>query len=137
MLIIKYKNKEISNKINENKLINIYTKLSKDFDIEKSEVSLFFTDNSEIKEINQKYRGINKATDVISFPLKDNYDDILGEIIISYEKAKQQSKNTETELSHLFVHGMLHLLGYDHQSKKELSEMKNIEKKYIGEYEKK
>ncbi len=100
------------------------------------EVSVSIVTNSEIRKINKKFRGIDKETDVLSFPLNDNLKDSdykyeeelpLGDIIISLEKAKEQSKayghNLERELGFLTAHSVLHLLGYDHMTEEEEQEM--------------
>ncbi len=92
------------------------------------EISFSLVENNEIKKINKKYRGIDSPTDVLSFPLIDfncdkiKHDDkiiILGDIIISIDKLKEQSKeyghSFERELAFLTAHSMLHLLGYDHE----------------------
>lgn len=94
------------------------------------EVSVTFTDNSRIKELNNKYRGKDAPTDVLSFPMFDNFDDVeymdtvpLGDIVISLEKAKEQAHNyfhgSYHELAFLSIHSTLHLLGYDHETSKE------------------
>ena len=94
------------------------------------EVSLSFVDNKEIHELNKEYRGIDRPTDVISFALED-YKDIkyendyrvLGDIYISIDKVKEQAKeyghSEKRELAFLAVHGLLHLLGYDHMEKED------------------
>lgn len=85
---------------------------------ERGELSVTFCDNAKIQEINRIHRGIDKATDVLSFPMDD--EDLLGDIIISIPKAKQQAEDYghsfERELFFLAIHGFLHLLGYDHQT---------------------
>lgn len=105
---------------------------------EDAEVSLTFTDNSGIKERNQIARGIDKPTDVLSFPMLDYEADgtleicdedlsegavVLGDILISMEKAVSQSEeyghSLKRELCFLTVHSMLHLLGYDHERSQE------------------
>ena len=95
--------------------------------------SIIFVNNEEIKEINKEYRKIDKITDVISFAFEDNnnivYNNlrILGDIYISIpkmiEQAKEYGHSEKRELSFLTVHGLLHLLGYDHMNKKEEKEM--------------
>ncbi len=93
-----------------------------------AEVSVSFVNNEQIKELNNKYRQKNIPTDVLSFPMgKDgNYDTdpatgakLLGDIVISLEKAEEQAQkyghNLQKEVSHLTVHGILHLLGYVHE----------------------
>lgn len=86
----------------------------------KIELGLTLTDNREIKKLNQKYRGVNKPTDVLSFPIdtaKKKTDEylILGDIIISAEMAEKENEKIEE----LFKHGLLHLLGFDHEKDKE------------------
>ncbi len=96
-----------------------------------AEVSVTFTDNSEIHELNLHFRNIDRETDVLSFPLGENGEyDIdpengafqLGDIVISVEKAKQQAEeyghSFNREVAFLTVHSMLHLLGYDHVNNK-------------------
>ena len=94
------------------------------------EVSVTFTDNSKIKELNGQYRGKDAPTDVLSFPMFDRFDDLtymdtvpLGDIVISLEKAKEQAHNyfhgSYHELAFLSIHSTLHLLGYDHEISKE------------------
>ena len=88
---------------------------------------------AQIKEINKTYRGLDRVTDVISFALEDNLDDtglelrMLGDIYISIprmiEQANSYLHSEKRELSFLVVHGMLHLLGYDHTRSKEEEEL--------------
>lgn len=91
--------------------------------------SIIFVDNDEIQRINKEYRSIDKVTDVISFAFEDNkdivYNDIrlLGDIYICIPKMIEQAKaynhSEKRELSFLAVHGLLHLLGYDHMTKED------------------
>ena len=93
------------------------------------ELSVIFVDDQRIHEINKEYRKIDRSTDVISFALEDekreNFTKIrlLGDIYISIDKAKEQAisyeHSLERELSFLAVHGLLHLLGYDHMTKED------------------
>lgn len=97
------------------------------------EVSVTLTDNEGIHELNREHRGIDRPTDVLSFPIFDEEFDngelcILGDIVISLERANEQAKEyghtLERELAFLTVHSMLHLIGYDHEEgKAEESEM--------------
>jgi len=87
-------------------------------------VSITFTDNESIRELNREYRDIDRATDVLSFPMDDEGDDVvLGDIVISLERAKEQAieygHSLEREISFLCVHSTLHLLGYDHETGEE------------------
>ena len=98
------------------------------------EVSITFTDNEGIRKLNRKFRGINRATDVLSFPLFDyegtseeppinELKGMLGDIVISLERAEKQADefghSFEREVAFLTVHSMLHLLGYDHETGEE------------------
>ena len=98
------------------------------------EVSVTFTDNAQIHELNRKFRNVDRPTDVLSFPLFD-YDGVteeppvdelfgmLGDIVLSLEQAKLQAEeyghSFEREVAFLCVHSTLHLLGYDHETSKE------------------
>ena len=90
-----------------------------------SEVSIVLVDDKEIKKINREYRNINKPTNVLSFELGD--DELLGDIYISLDtvikEAKQENISVEHHTAHMVVHGVLHLLGYDHLNEKELEYM--------------
>lgn len=84
------------------------------------DLELIFVHNEEIKKLNKEHRNIDKATDVLSFPLEFDLDNMpLGSIVISVdfieEKAKEYNHSFEEELSLLFIHGLLHLLGFDHE----------------------
>ena len=117
------------------------------------EVNLTLTDNEGIREINRTYREIDKPTDVLSFPLindekagdfsalEQNYDDnfnpdtgeiMLGDIIISIEKVKEQADSyghsIEREFAFLILHSMLHLFGYDHMTEEEAAIMEEKQK---------
>lgn len=94
-----------------------------------AEISVTFVDNAAIKELNAQYRGKDMPTDVLSFPLGENgvYDknedtgaSLLGDIVISMEKAMEQAElyghALQREVAFLTVHSMLHLLGYDHEN---------------------
>ena len=88
------------------------------------EVSITFTDNESIRELNREYRDIDRPTDVLSFPMDDEGDgSVLGDIVISLERAMEQAEeyghSLEREISFLTVHSCLHLLGYDHETGEE------------------
>jgi probable rRNA maturation factor len=91
---------------------------SKELQIKKKHhISIAFVDKKTIKRLNNTYRGKDYVTDVLSFILKE--DGLLGEIVVSYDKAKEQAKefkhSTRDEVVFLIVHGILHLFGYDHE----------------------
>ena len=94
-----------------------------------AEVCVTFVDNAEIEQLNSQYRGKSNPTDVLSFPLgqdgkydenKDNGAALLGDIVISMEKAVEQANiyghSLQREVAYLTVHSMYHLLGYDHEA---------------------
>lgn len=102
------------------------------------EVSILFVDNEEIKRLNFEFRGIDRPTDVLSFPLvsKDEHDEfleynLLGDIVISLEKALEQSReyghSFEREIAFLVCHSMFHLMGYDHDNDERAKEMRGKE----------
>ena len=97
--------------------INFLDKIAKY--ISDKEIEFIFTNNSEIQEINLTTRGIDKPTDVLSFPYDDMPNTPLGSIVISADFVEEQSKfynhNFSDELALLFIHGLLHLVGYDHE----------------------
>ena len=106
----------------------------------KYSLTLLLTNNKEIKSLNKKFRKINKATDVLSFePVHSNqlFKNYLGDIVISIQTAKKEAKkkqiNLETELLTLFIHGYLHLLGYDHVHKSDAKIMFSLQNKLLKE----
>ena len=112
--------------------------------VQSVEFNVIFVNNKRIKEINKEYRGIDDYTDVISFALED-YDKstfegirILGDIYISLEKAEFQSieynHSYEREVSFLLVHGLLHLLGYDHMNKEDENKMFEKQEEILNGY---
>ena len=103
------------------------------------ELNLTICDNEYIREINREYRNIDKETDVLSFPMMD-FDTpeitvMLGDIIISYEKAVSQAEeychSIKRELCFLCCHSALHLLGYDHETEDERTEMEQKQKEIL------
>ena len=97
------------------------------------EIELIITSNSEIQSINAECRNINKPTDVLSFPYEEMPMSPLGSIVISEnfvkEKASELGHTVSDELALLFIHGLLHLLGYDHEV--DSGEMREKEKNII------
>ena len=104
------------------------TFILKEEKLENVEFNIIFIDNPRIHGMNLTYRGVDRPTDVISFALEDNKTidlgvRLLGDIYISIDKAKEQATSfghsLRREISFLAVHGLLHLLGYDHMTKEE------------------
>lgn len=101
------------------------------------EVSVSFVTNDEIKELNRDYRNVDSETDVLSFPMNDEFDGVtlLGDIVISTQKIIEQANDfnhsLEREMLYLTVHSMLHLLGYDHMCSDEKEDMRAKEKEIM------
>lgn len=114
--------------------------------IRDCDISVTVTDNIHIHELNREYRGVDRPTDVLSFPMYSFTDDdmpeegpapvVLGDIVISVERAKEQAveygHSFQREISFLTVHSVLHLLGYDHEvSEKAENEMFSLQEKIM------
>ncbi|MCD8121544.1 MAG: rRNA maturation RNase YbeY [Clostridiales bacterium] len=124
----------------------------------ESEVSIIFTDNASIREVNRQYREIDEATDVLSFPMVDFEKEsdfshveeavedyfnpetgelLLGDIMISVEKVREQAEkyghSRERELAFLIAHSMLHLCGYDHMDDAERERMESRQREILEE----
>lgn len=103
------------------------------------EVSILLTDDSAVRVLNRDWRGIDKATNVLSFPASRataaGGAGILGDIVIAYETLQREcddeDRNFLHHLTHLTVHGFLHLIGYDHQSDVQAEEMEGLERKIM------
>lgn len=110
-------------------------------DAKESIFTIIFVTPEEIHELNKQYRGVDRVTDVISFALEDAHDisltdvRVLGDIYICIDRMKEQALeygHSETrELSFLTVHGLLHLLGYDHQTKEDEEVMFGLQRKIL------
>ena len=132
----------------------IQTVIEKCFEVEKLNnsrlsVSITLTTPEQIREINKKYRNVDRPTDVLSFPMfekdeleqkiKDNsflHEDVLGDIVISIEQVKKQAEeyghSFERELSYMVVHGFYHLMGYDHIKEEDKLKMRPKEEKVLN-----
>ena len=109
-------------------------------EIDKCEFNVIIVDNDYIHKLNKTYRGIDRETDVITFALEDDQtlnpvDRVLGDIYISIDKVKSQAIEYEhseiREICFLAVHGLLHLLGYDHMEKNDEEIMFNLQDKIL------
>ena len=107
-------------------------------DEERAEVSLTLVSLEEIRELNRDYRDVDRETDVLSFPQFECVEDMpefgelcLGDVVICLDKVEEQAKefghSFERELIYLFVHSLLHLVGYDHMEEDEKKEMRQRE----------
>lgn len=105
-----------------------------------AELSLVFTDAAQVRTLNRRYRKKDKATNVLSFPGTpagpDRLGPLLGDIVLAYETVSREAKagglTTEDHLSHLILHGFLHVLGYDHQNDAEGLAMERLETAILG-----
>ena len=102
-------------------------------------ISFLLTSNSEIKLLNQKYRNKNKPTNVLSFPMNEKIENknYLGDVVISCEKIIDESYEQNIKkykyLSKMTIHGVLHLLGYKHDTDRQFNKMNSIEKNILEE----
>ena len=121
---------------------------------ENTEMSVTLMDNEHIHEINKKYRGVDKPTDVISFAIEeDDPDEVpiilpedeefdipknIGDIMVSMDKVKEQAEylghSEDRELGFLVVHGFLHLNGYDHMKEEDEKEMFGLQREILDSY---
>ena len=121
------------------KRLKILSKTSS-FKSKKHEFSILLTNDKEMKNLNYKFRKKNKTTDVLSFPIKIKNKKILyvGDIAISYEIIKERSKKTNfsLEFDKVWIHGYLHLIGYDHKKINEFKKMFKKEKSILRYFHK-
>ena len=133
----------ISNNIFFRKIIsnasnNVFDELNQ-FKDKNYEISFMMVDNKYIKELNANYRSKDSATNVLSFPMIDKnslkHENILGDVVISIDKILSESKDLKIEvdeyLAKIAIHGILHLLGYDHVSDNDYEVMNRLEEKII------
>lgn len=104
------------------------------------EVSISFVDKDEIHRLNKEYRGVDRPTDVLSFPMDEDFfiegvDTMLGDIVICMDIAKEQAEDfghsLHREIMYLTAHSCLHLLGYDHMEQEEKLAMRSREKEVM------
>ena len=125
------------------KVTNLNKKLKK-FKKKNIFLTLLFSGDAEIKKLNKRFRNKNKSTDVLSFPfykknelkkkLKSDREIYLGDIIVNINKIKNKNDKAyfKSELNKLWIHGLIHLFGYDHIKDKDYNKMLSIEKKYLS-----
>ena len=111
-------------------------------------INIILTNPNRIRQINEKYRNIDKETDVLSFPMfekdeienfkssKSSIPEVLGDIIISIDRVKEQAReyghSFERELAYMLIHGFYHLMGYDHMKEEEKKEMREKEENVLN-----
>jgi probable rRNA maturation factor len=110
-----------------------------------AEVSVLLADDAFVQTLNRKYRGKDRPTNVLSFPQAAGPADAhfgeprtLGDVVLAYEtvkeEARDQGKAFDAHLAHLVVHGMLHLMGYDHQNEQEAADMEELERTVLARF---
>jgi probable rRNA maturation factor len=116
-----------------------------DADVGEAELAVMLTDDSGIRTLNRNWRGVDKPTNVLSFPAlqptgarrDDEAPRMLGDIAIAYEtmrkEADDERKPFDHHLSHLAVHGFLHLIGYDHETDDDAEAMEALEREILGQ----
>lgn len=129
---------------NYEEIENYVKYLVKELNLDNCMFNIIFITNEEIHKINKEYRKVDRPTDVISFALEDNKDieykdfRLLGDIYISVDRAIEQARDynhsLKRELCFLSTHGILHLLGYDHQTKEDEEEMFTKQKELLEKY---
>ena len=109
------------------------------YDTQRNSVVIRIVDNEESRQLNRDYRGVDKPTNVLSFPFEapaEFTDEFLGDLIICApvvrQEAEQQNKPLEAHWAHMVVHGMLHLQGYDHQDDQQAEEMERLESEILA-----
>jgi probable rRNA maturation factor len=135
---IQIENRQTKFKIERKNIRNTVLNIFKILDFPDKEISIFLTDDENIKQLNKQYLGKNKATNVLSFSMKEGEygninPEIMGDIIISVETAQKDAVKgkltVRQEIDFLLIHGILHLSGYNHEntSKEEAARMKHKE----------
>lgn len=126
-------------KVKLSSLKKLAQEILKDFS-EKDNLNIILVSDSFMRKLNQRFTRRKGTTDVLSFSFKEDENTkakkgLLGEIYISVERARKQAEDYQMsfsqELKRLVAHGTLHLLGYDHKTRKDLEKMREKEKKYI------
>ena len=109
--------------------------------IEDSNINLSFISSEEMQELNKQFRGIDKDTNVLSFENQDisrEHTKVLGDIAICYpyvvNEATVSEKDLDSHISHMFIHGILHILGYDHANESEADNMESKEIEFLSKF---
>ena len=103
---------------------------------EAAVLTILLTDDETVRDLNDRFRGKDSATNVLSFPAPENPENHLGDIALAYgvcvREAAEQGKTLAAHLQHLVVHGVLHLLGYNHMSEDEAEAMESLERAVLA-----
>jgi probable rRNA maturation factor len=125
----------------DEKLADTLRRIAESIEQTTSPVDVILVDDRYIKKINREFRGIDRTTDVISFSYLDDLEnspaeeDLAGEVFVSYETLEREASSQGLDVRHLFlrigVHGLLHVVGYDHQSDSDSRKMEDEEKRLL------
>ena len=122
----------------------IYTKHTVELEIDDKKYSIVVAEpnkaqKEEMQSMNKKFRSKDHPTNVLAFPIDNSLDldtDSLGDIAICHEvvlkEAKEQNKEVRDHMAHIFIHGVLHLLGYDHHQEAQAEIMENLERRILS-----
>ena len=112
--------------VDKSLFLGVAKKVLKEENRGRENLSIAFVSEAEIKELNKKYRKKDKATDVLAFELKEGFEGEVAQVVICpavvSEKAKEYGRSFEKEMVNVLIHGILHVLGYDHELSKEEEE---------------
>ena len=126
-------------KINSLVFKKLIKKIFKDFKRTFSSVTYIISNDIKLSQLKKDFFNQNVLTDVITFNLEEANEPVEGEIYISFERIKENASNfnqeVSTELNRIFIHGTLHLIGFDDQTKVDKTKMTNLENKYIKNIE--
>ena len=141
-MVVEIVNRQTRRKLSRLRLKKTAQKVLELLNQERAELSLGLVGNRGIQKLNARYRNRNEPTDVLAFPAGKALlpgMQVLGDVVISVEKAEEQArkrrKTLGQEIESLLIHGILHLLGYDHErSEKDAKIMRRMEKKFIERF---
>jgi probable rRNA maturation factor len=140
------KNRQRRRKVNQQRITNLLKTALRSLKLHGAELSILFVNDSRMRALNRQHRGVDKTTDVLSFPQLDGFpfppgsgsELMLGDIVINLHKAERQAREYGVpfydELKRLLIHGLLHLLGYDHEQGKEADRKMQRRAKQLFEY---
>ena len=124
-----------------NDLDKLFVSILSSENIERSNINLSFISSEEMHRLNKKFRGIDKDTNVLSFENQDisrEHTKVLGDIAICYpyvvNEAIVSEKDLDSHISHMFIHGILHILGYDHGNESEANNMESKEIEFLSKF---
>ncbi len=134
------KNRVKGSGLRPSKVIRVAQRVLETLGYKEAQVSILLCEDSYIQKLNKEYRRVDAPTDVLAFSMHEGpfprvHPEILGDVVISLEAASRQAKrfchSLNKEVALLVIHGILHLLGYDHQKKKDREKMRRKEKEIL------